>query len=134
MFSLLHDTSEPQDGQPNLFPLKCALSNASADPNCIGDLNHVLQFKHCSCVTLISVMGALLGLLRVGANSVTEAGRPPYPLHFLFAPACRIALASHSSVFAAEWKQRARNSAKACLAQVWCEVFGLFMAFIFLPT
>jgi hypothetical protein len=53
--------------------------------------------------------------------------------HFLFAPACLMAAASHSSVRAALEKQRARNSARACLAQVWCEVFGLFMAFIFLP-
>jgi len=47
--------------------------------------------------------------------------------HFLRSPACLIACASRSSAFAAFAKQRARNSAKALLAQMWCEVCGVSM-------
>lgn len=73
------------------------------------------------------LMGALLGLAGVGAASVTEAGRPPRPAHRRFSPACRIAFASISSVLAALWKQRARNSASARLAHAWLLVCGVFM-------
>ena len=48
--------------------------------------------------------------------------------HFRFAPACRIALASHSKVLAALEKQRARNSARAAVAHSLMAGVGLFMA------
>lgn len=49
------------------------------------------------------------------------------PAHFRFIPASRIAFASSSSVFAALWKQRARNSASARLAHALWLVCGVFM-------
>ena len=54
--------------------------------------------------------------------------------HFLFAPACRIAAASHSKVLAADAKQRTRNSRRARVAHALIAV-SLFMVqiFVFLP-
>jgi len=53
------------------------------------------------------------------------------PAHFRFSPACLIAAASRSSAFAAFAKQRARNSAKALLAQSLGVVCGVFMLLFF---
>lgn len=51
MFSLLHGTRELQLGQWNLLPLKVEVSNELISPNWIGELNQVLQFKHCNWLT-----------------------------------------------------------------------------------